>query len=113
MHVSLAFTVMSHQRLPFWVTVGAGSALPRLLGGLSSLSAYGVTSDLACFGSAAGLVVAAPANAPVRKYYIVAERELWNFAPNGLVDNCTGTALEGDQTVSCLCIAVCTFVGLP
>lgn len=64
--------------------------------------------DLGCSGAAAGLVAAAPANAPVRKYFIAAERDMWDFAPNGLVDNCTGTALEGDQTVRCLCIAVCT-----
>ena len=66
-----------------------------------------MSSDFGVFAdAAAGLVVAAPANAPVRKYYIAAERDMWNFAPNGLVDNCTGTALEGDQTVSCLRIAV-------
>ena len=60
-----------------------------------------VKVDLNMYGAAAGLVAAAPAGAPVREYYIAAERDLWNFAPQGLVDNCTGAALEDEQTVCC------------
>ena len=47
----------------------------------------------------AGLLAAAPAGAPVQTYYIAAERSVWNFAPHGLVDNCTGEKLVDDQLV--------------
>ncbi|KAK9841799.1 hypothetical protein WJX81_003935 [Elliptochloris bilobata] len=44
-----------------------------------------------------GLAAAAPAGAPVRTYYIAAERSSWNFAPQGLVDRCTSEKLADEQ----------------
>jgi len=52
----------------------------------------------------AGLTAAAPAGAPSHAYFIAAEREQWNYAPYGSIDNCTGTAIGDAQTVRAHCM---------